>query len=693
MAQQLTASLRDYFTRTPNPRANQLGSMDRAYAHTVAETPEQLFRNAVNLPEPIVYLVADATMDGPLPISCIFSIDTPGGPQNTGNHYAFVGDVPSPGATPPIIQVTHEIFDLVGPHRVNTHASRAQAWGNVQPDAHRLPRPANDADAREVTVRHATPVPHPHVAPILEAHANGTLTHRWLHNQILNPIQGDPATAAAYTNFVDWLQAASTLAPVPGPPPQPDRSPVDMEYAAIFGVPQVLARAPGILAQHLPGLRSTTPMQASMVQIAQSQQNLAQQQQNIAQLMQQAATTAAQPAREKTLQEKSPLLWGFVLRMCEQPTIDQCTPFWQKAHLVSKSGVLPLLLNELANNGANHNMVDAQFATDLYNVAWAASTPSSLTEGISITRLVSFRTPAHVQALRNEANRTYQLLASVDTSTPALTEVILAKSAANIPENVSELRALVTGFNQMLVTLWGHGTQHTTAFRTQVVDKMDEIEQLIIHSYSAHEKQVCLIAILWIVRTTRQAYMELMQGPLPTVATPQPVTQAPPYNELLKALQFGNILTLQDIPEALVQQRRPLPSPAPAPAPPPRGHAPAPAPGPSPPGAPNNPAGGANSRAPVRHPNQNPRLKQAWARGGEPNRSVYQRAGDPFYDAALPAPHKKVVMRLTGNRQQRICLPMACKGTCTNTCQGYHGELTPAEEEAVAAAATPPLAL
>ena len=59
MSQQLTASLRDYFTRTPNPRASQLGSMDRAYANNVADTAEQLFRNAVNLPEPVVCPVAD----------------------------------------------------------------------------------------------------------------------------------------------------------------------------------------------------------------------------------------------------------------------------------------------------------------------------------------------------------------------------------------------------------------------------------------------------------------------------------------------------------------------------------------------------------------------------------------------------------------------------------------------------------
>ena len=133
MSQQLTASLREYFTRTPNPRASQLGAMDRAYANNVADTAEQLFRNAVNLPEPVVYLVADTNMDAPMPISCIFSIDTPGGPQNTGNYYAFVGDIPSPGSMPPVIQVNHQIFERLAPYRVNTHATLAAAWTATQP--------------------------------------------------------------------------------------------------------------------------------------------------------------------------------------------------------------------------------------------------------------------------------------------------------------------------------------------------------------------------------------------------------------------------------------------------------------------------------------------------------------------------------------------------------------------------------
>ena len=43
-------------------------------------------------------------------------------------------------------------------------------------------------------------------------------------------------------------------------------------------------------------------------------------------------------------------------------------------------------------------------------------------------------------------------------------------------------------------------------------------------------------------------------------------------------------------------------------------------------------------------------------------------------------------MRLAGNQNQRICLPMALRGICYSNCGGYHGALTPNEVQAVAAA-------
>ena len=60
-------------------------------------------------------------------------------------------------------------------------------------------------------------------------------------------------------------------------------------------------------------------------------------------------------------------------------------------------------------------------------------------------------------------------------------------------------------------------------------------------------------------------------------------------------------------------------------------------------------------------------------------------ATDPYRDAGAPG-NKRVIMRLAGNQNQRICLPMALRGICYSNCGGYHGALTPNEVQAVAAA-------
>ena len=107
-------------------------------------------------------------------------------------------------------------------------------------------RPVEDADAEEVTVRRTVPVPTPLSQPYLDAHHAGTLTFRWLHNQVLAPIRADPVQSAAFQNFTNWIRVASTLGAGNA------AAPVDMAYQAVFGFPAVSSRAPGVLAQHLP---------------------------------------------------------------------------------------------------------------------------------------------------------------------------------------------------------------------------------------------------------------------------------------------------------------------------------------------------------------------------------------------------------------------------------------------------------
>ena len=219
-----------------------------------------------------------------------------------GQCYAFVGDVPAPGTTPPIIQVTDTVFDAAGPHRVNTHPTLAAAWAANGPADPYLARPANDPDAEEVTVRNIAPIPHEHVPAILAAHGTGTLTHAWLYHNVLVPLMADPAQVGAYTNFTNWIRVAGTL------DVGNDPSPVELVYQAICGLPQVSAQAPTVLAQHLPGLLRPTSIHGTLAQMTQHHQQMVTQ-------MTQATAQAGQP-RIKALQETNPHLHAHVLRLC-----------------------------------------------------------------------------------------------------------------------------------------------------------------------------------------------------------------------------------------------------------------------------------------------------------------------------------------------------------------------------------------
>ena len=170
---------------------------------------------------------------------------------------------------------------------------------------------------------------------------------------------------------------------------------------------------------------------------------------------------------------------------------------------------------------------------------------------------------------------------------------------------------------------------------------------LIVRDYANQEKMVCLIITLWIVRTMRQALIELMaDGPVPTVQTvPRPVAQA--FRSLWRYLHCtwckATYLKLQDVPSSPwlssnAQCLAACPSsssstcqrPALAPAQP-GGQAPPPGGGGGGGGNDQARGGGTAQRAPVRKPNQNLRLKQAWISGEViPTAAFTQRPGDPF---------------------------------------------------------------
>ena len=181
---------------------------------------------------------------------------------------------------------------------------------------------------------------------------------------------------------------------------------------------------------------------------------------------------------------------------------------------------------------------------------------------------------------------------------------------------------------------------------------------------------ICSKAEIFMHRLLNHAVADQLTGPVPTAASPQPRPQHPPCGDLMQALLHGSAMTLTELPPALATT-------AMVPAPP-RAAGPAETRNPGNDGR-QAPAPGSNIRVNA-PPNQNPRLKAAWTALGAP--SLYG-PGAPFHDPNQRNGRKQI-MRLSGNRSQRICPAMACKGFCYSNCTGYHGPLTNPEEQLVA---------
>ena len=154
----------------PNPRAANPASLLEAYSPANAALQSQdLFRQSTNCHEALVFLAFSTAMEGPMPLVVPFNLDVPGGLHNTNETYALVGDVTDDGQAPPLIVIDHTIMDRVINVTVPTLATVRAAW-DALPDADEflgLP-PAN---TEQVTIRHVVPVPHPCVAPVLQAHS------------------------------------------------------------------------------------------------------------------------------------------------------------------------------------------------------------------------------------------------------------------------------------------------------------------------------------------------------------------------------------------------------------------------------------------------------------------------------------------------------------------------------------------
>lgn len=640
----------------PDPRAADPGSLLQAYSPTNnALLAADLFRQSTNCHEPLVFLGHSTAMNGPMPLIAPFSLDTPGGPNNTGETYAMVGDIGDTGVHPSLVVIDDTVFDRVQNVTVPSLATTRAAW-DALPDADNfISVPA--ANTVQVTVRHLVPIPHPYIAPILQAYVNDELSWRWTIVNVLEPIQADNAQQQAYNTFLQWLRAASTLRPA-------DQRPmVHMDFAGVYGRPRITQALPTILARYLPGLRTPSTIQNSMTQLVQHQQDLATQ-----------LARVAQP-RDKTLMDINPVLAQNALKVSEQSQLANLTPFWQNLHLVQKTGVLAALQQAVSASDYPPALLSPSFATDFIGCRWVAPNGSAVDQGITLTRMSTYASGPDFVTRHAQTTTAFNIMEVYNSSGAELVRMVLTDGAAGLPRNTVELTAVVQACYGFMEQIWGAQPSHVTAFRTHLVNPLHQIVQMILRDYYSYQHEVCLKITIYIFRHMNACYHNLITGALPTAANPQPTPQAPPYGAIHDALLAGNIRSLVDLPEGLL---RPPTVPAPMPA---AARAPT-APATSATRAPAPAVATDTSRHPVHgDANWNESLRAAWTATG--HRALFPK-GAPFFRANAPPKNRVVLKRLAGDRSQPICLKMCLTNECMSNCKQYHGQLTPEEAQSVA---------
>ena len=639
----------------PDPRAVNPASLFTAYDATDGGLQSAtLLRQSTNCHEALVFLVHPAETNDPLPLTVPFNLDVPGGANNTNETYAMVGDINDAGVHPSLVVIDEAVFDRVQNVTVPTNATTRALW-NALPDAqHWIPRPA--ANTEQVTVRHVVPIPHPYVTPILQAHLNEELNWRWLLVNTFEPILADVNQTQHYAQYLNWFRAASTLRG------NGQRSPVHLGLGGVFGRSRILQAVPTVLSRYLPGMRGPTNLHTTMQQLVQHQQTLGTQ----------LARVAQPPA--KTLMDTHPVLAQNALKMSEQSDLNQLTPFWQNLHLVSKQGYLAALQQAVHASPYPPPLISPSFATTFMSCNWVASHGSAIKEGITLTRMQTFANGPEQLARHAQSTLAYNILEVYNSTGADLVQMVLTDEAACLPRNTTELSACIKADYAFKSQIWGPNASQVDQYRTQLVDRLEEITQLIIREYYTHQHEVCLKIVVFIFRLDNNATGNLIRGPVPTAANPRPNPQRPTYGAIRDALLAGNIRTLVDLPEGLLHPTRPAPTPRPSLTP-----TPAPAPAPSPTPAPS--PGGASRRPVTGDPTWNVQLRGSWAATG--NRALFT-TGSPFYRANTPPKNRVVLKRLAGDRSRTICLKMALTNECMDNCTMYHGQLNQDECQAIA---------
>jgi hypothetical protein len=471
-------SFTEYFDVVANPYDEPEALFD-GFAPDVALQPANLYASAESVTYPLPLLVA-MTEHQPLVVLSPFTLTTLPGLPPLASKLGLVGDVSASGTLPTIVTVDNDWFHLSDNVYILPRDNVEQAWAAVAPGTLLLgAQVAGANNAEQIWSCRMMPIPHEHVAALLQLQVAGTLSWQTLWTTVVQAFLGDPVQTAAYRHFIDFVHVASTQCPANAGAAN-DRAPeVERDVNVPIAMPAMREQARVLVLRFLPGLAMAQGLGAQLNQVQQQiQQN------------QLAITAQAMPA-PVTLESNYPSLFQTVVRICETPNEPEFAVYWQD-HPKLKEGTMLATLEGHCNLVARNSNLMAPILSPAFCLdvslkrVTCGPNPNDITEGLSPFQIRTMLSPKQEEL--NRRNQTYMVMQSrAGRGEMDAINLVLANNEVEPPQTGSEFCAYLEGIHVVDVVVLGTHNRMVQNYWHDIINRMSALTQRIKSLYDTEE--------------------------------------------------------------------------------------------------------------------------------------------------------------------------------------------------------------
>jgi hypothetical protein len=476
----------------------QEGFLYTAHSEDGNATPASLRLLALNSHATQVHLLADLDTARPSMATDPFACRNLPGVVSVYNNQTFVivGDINPKMPMPNVIRLHNDNFDTLVNHTlVPTVAAVPAVWAAADPNANYLlpVQVAGEPEVEQVRCRHWVPVPHPLAAGILTAITAGTLTWRWLWDNVGTAIANDPIQSVNCGLFLTYLRVASTLraqvaAPPPGDPPHrvPETAKALMPCLTVGTLgAQLMERIHALL----PGHRAAAGVGHQLKVLAQAQ--LAS---NVAQTTQQSLAGAA-----PTLTSKFPVIAKIMMTFAEVDDVQDLPEFFSVDYPALRAALWLTQLEVQAQEIANRlnfpfPILSVPLATDIGNSRISAGGIDNFNRGAGIFRTRTYGTEDATE--RDDQNLVFALM-TTGQATSAVDAAQMVLRNNDVPRILHDMDFLSTirSYYALLFAVLESHSRVAIACRDVLLPQVNDLARILrqrSHIRAGHIPRVIL---------------------------------------------------------------------------------------------------------------------------------------------------------------------------------------------------------